>query len=170
MKIAAAVGARPQFIKASVVSREVRRRNAASAGPLTEEIVVLPVHPRTGKQIKAAGLEKTMAPLKTVEPFSFLDMARLEQSAKAIFTDSGGVQKEAFIYQVPCLTLRDETEWVETLDGGYNRLCGADKDRILSAWKEMETFNGGPVKLPYGDGRASKNILDSILSFNKAKL
>jgi UDP-GlcNAc3NAcA epimerase len=96
--------------------------------------VVWPMHPRTRKQIEGTG---TALPdpqvLRVVEPVSYLDMLRLEQQARAILTDSGGVQKEAHWLKVPCVTLRDETEWVETLRDGANVLVGADTERIVAA-------------------------------------
>src|SRR5262249_41351343 len=88
--------------------------------------VIFPVHPRTKKllsdKIEAGGRDGIIV----IEPVSYLEMIRLEMSAKAILTDSGGVQKEAFFHKVPCLTLRDETEWTETVELEWNLLCGAD--------------------------------------------
>jgi len=82
--------------------------------------VVLPIHPRTRKQIEACKLDLTG--ITTCDPVGYLDMHRLLQSAVAVFTDSGGLQKEAYFHRVPCVTLRSETEWVETVEAGWNRL------------------------------------------------
>ena len=96
------------------------------------------------------------------EPLSFMDMIVLEQSARAILTDSGGIQKEAFFYGVPCITLRDETEWVELVEHGYNILTGADGDAILDgAEKMMQKSSDFSSKL-YGDSKAGEKILDSL--------
>ncbi|MDT9106017.1 UDP-N-acetylglucosamine 2-epimerase, partial [Escherichia coli] len=72
--------------------------------------------------------------LHVLDPLPFLDMVALEQAASVILTDSGGVQKEAFFYRVPCITMRDETEWLETVELGWNQLAGADRSRILEAY------------------------------------
>lgn len=94
--------------------------------------VVFPVHPRTRRAMDQLGYPCT-SNVRLIEPVGYLDMVRLEQSALAILTDSGGIQKEAFWLGVPCLTLRDETEWVETLVEGRNTLVGAESERILQA-------------------------------------
>jgi len=127
--------------------------------------VVLPLHPRTRKCLQEHGLLHKLDALKLIDPVPFLDMIALEQAARVILTDSGGVQKEAFFYQVPCITLRDETEWVETVELGWNRLTGADHDRIIEAFastcrQRPET----PHAAPYGNGTASQLILDTLLA------
>jgi UDP-GlcNAc3NAcA epimerase len=94
--------------------------------------VVLPLHPRTRKQIGENGLSHHLDRLLVTEPLPFLDMLALQQRSRVILTDSGGVQKEAFFCRVPCVTLRDETEWPETVEMGWNRLVGADCSKILA--------------------------------------
>jgi UDP-GlcNAc3NAcA epimerase len=113
--------------------------------------IVLPLHPRTRQQIARWQLD--LGPIVACEPLGYLDMHRLLQSASAVYTDSGGVQKEAYFHRVPCVTLRSETEWVETVAAGWNRL-----------WR-------GPDYLPrrdiaaYGDGHAAGKALDLIVAF-----
>lgn len=126
--------------------------------------VVLPLHPRTHKMLREFDLDSLLENLQIIEPVSYLEMTRLEMSAKAIITDSGGIQKEAYFHQVPCLTLRDETEWIETVDMGCNHLCGADKDLILKQWKLIVDGNNLFSELdnevePYGNGSASHLIV-----------
>jgi UDP-GlcNAc3NAcA epimerase len=94
-----------------------------------------------------------------VEPLSYLNMLLLEARARVILTDSGGVQKEAYFFQVPCVTLREETEWLETLDNRCNVLAGADEDAIVAA---VASDGAGPWTAKYGDGNAGAAILDAI--------
>lgn len=103
---------------------------AAGLGGL-DGIVALPLHPRTREALKRAGV--TLAQnVRVLDPTGYLDMVRLESAARVIVTDSGGVQKEAFWLGVPCITLREETEWVETIDAGWNRLAGTDPTSIVA--------------------------------------
>ena len=128
--------------------------------------VVLPLHPRTRQKAKAFGLEGLLAGLVVTEPQPFLDMIALEQDAALILTDSGGVQKEAFFFDVPCVTLRDETEWVETVAAGANTLAGADRERILAEARRV--LAGTPRRsasetTPYGNGGAAQLIVQELL-------
>lgn len=123
--------------------------------------VVLPLHPRTRKLINERGFSRFIEKITITEPLPFLDMVALEQAAKVILTDSGGVQKEALFYGVPCVTMRDETEWVETVETGWNRLVGADADKILAAAREVR--QPAAQSMPYGDGHASRRILDRLI-------
>lgn len=95
--------------------------------------VVLPLHPRTAKMIDRFGFSNIAQQLYLTEPLSFFDMAALEKKALVIITDSGGVQKEAYFHSVPCVTLRDETKWTETVDAGWNSVVGADSEKIVYA-------------------------------------
>ena len=126
--------------------------------------VVLPLHPRTLKMLSVMEIEID-ANIKTIEPVGYLDMAQLEQSAKLILTDSGGVQKEAFWLGVPCVTFRDETEWTETVESGWNQLVGADAERILCAVRRSVK---GVAREPATDdlavGAASKKCVDALLA------
>lgn len=130
----------------------------------TKMPVIFPMHPRTRQIIQAANLERFIDKLIITEPLSFLDMIALEQEARLILTDSGGVQKEAYFYAVPCVTMRDETEWVETVKLGWNKLTGANVEKITKAVDNY--LNAMPPHSdsnPYGDGNASNKILDHII-------
>lgn len=126
--------------------------------------VVLPLHPRTRKLIADYGLANRLGAVKVVEPLPFLDMVALEQAAKVILTDSGGVQKEAYFYGVPCVTMRDETEWVETVEMGWNRLVGAKSAAILSATNSATSEDPARTarSSPYGFGDAAKRIVTQL--------
>lgn len=112
--------------------------------------VVLPLHPRTRRQIAEWRLD--LAPIVGCEPLGYLDMHRLLSSAVAVYTDSGGVQKEAYFHRVPCVTLRSETEWVETVECGWNRL-----------WQGPEYRPRRDIAA-YGDGHAAEKALDLIVA------
>ena len=127
--------------------------------------VVLPLHPRTRKKISDFGLQITDYPrLKIIEPASFFGIIRLEKNARVVMTDSGGVQKEAFFYGIPCVILRPETEWVEIVDAGAGIIADADYDRIIAAYEQLANR---PVHFPplFGDTHASEKILQSILDY-----
>lgn len=120
--------------------------------------VVLPLHPRTRNILVDCGmLGPLSAAVTVIEPLPFLSMVRLEESAGVIVTDSGGVQKEAFFYSVPCVTMRDETEWVETVDSGWNGLVGADAGRLVNAVRSATRPDAAPEF--YGDGHAADKIV-----------
>lgn len=114
-----------------------RLRSILEALRALQETVIVPLHPRTRKAITALGVPGFAAEgsqrLRFIEPVGYLDMVSLEQSARIILTDSGGIQKEACWLGVPCITMRDETEWVETVRAGWNQLVGADTARIVQA-------------------------------------
>jgi UDP-N-acetylglucosamine 2-epimerase len=126
---------------------------------------VLAVHPRLREQIKRLGLEPGGA-LRLVPPQGYLEMLLLQRGARAVFTDSGGIQMESFILGTPCVTLRDTTEWVETLRGGANRLAGADPKRILAAARDIERRRPRPrTGTLYGRGRAAEKITEIVVRF-----
>lgn len=121
---------------------------------------VFPLHPRTKKMMEAHKL--TFAPhIKIIEPVGFLDMIRLESECDFILTDSGGVQKEAYFFKKPCITLRDQTEWVETVEAGWNTIVGADEEKILNAVSHVEIIPQEYQAL-YGDGRTGYRILELL--------
>jgi len=117
--------------------------------------VVLPLHPRTQGRMKAAGL--AFDKVRTVPPVGYLDMVALESQASLIATDSGGVQKEAFFYRVPCVTLRDETEWVELVELGWNRLASPAAGDLAGTILAALGSKGVDAQ-PYGDGKAAQAI------------
>ena len=124
-----------------------------------ERPVVLPLHPRTLQRLEQLGELPGDERLRIIEPVSFLDMIQLERGAKVILTDSGGVQKEAYFHGVPCVTLRDETEWVETVEAGWNQLAGASPERIVAAVRGASPGSRIPE---YGDGRAAVEVIDLL--------
>ena len=126
--------------------------------------VVLPLHPRT-RNILAAGnlLGSLAAGMVVVDPVGYLDMVRLEQSSALIATDSGGVQKEAFFYRVPCVTLRTETEWTELVDFGWNRVVPPVSAQAVAEAIRAGLGSQGMDCNPYGDGQASEHIARQIL-------
>jgi UDP-GlcNAc3NAcA epimerase len=122
--------------------------------------VVLPIHPRTASVIRRHLPERALDRIAIVEPAGFLDMMALEAGARVIATDSGGVQKEAYFHRVPCVTIREETEWVETVESGWNVLSPANADSILANIRKMVDFDRG-ISRPafYGDGHAADKIV-----------
>jgi UDP-GlcNAc3NAcA epimerase len=121
--------------------------------------VIFPMHPRARKAIAAHGLTAGLGKVRVIEPLPFLDMVALERNARVIVTDSGGVQKEAFIYGVPCVTMRDETEWVETAASGRNHLAGVSAARIVAAFEAALRQPIEPIAAGlYGDGDAGGRI------------
>jgi UDP-GlcNAc3NAcA epimerase len=142
--------------------------------------VIVPLHPRTQSAIHRHHISVVQESgnkirLHFIEPVGYLDMLQLEANAKAIFTDSGGVQKEAFCLRVPCITLRDETEWIETVFTGWNTLAGASYEKILTgfrsiaAWSRQhspfENATAEETQSAYGDGHAAEKITNILLEY-----
>jgi UDP-GlcNAc3NAcA epimerase len=123
--------------------------------------LILPLHPRTNKKIEQLLNADALQGITILKPLSYLEMQRLQMSAKLIITDSGGIQKESYFYKVPCITLRDETEWAETVESGWNKLTGANTEQILYAWHNAGTYNNQVENL-FGDGKAAKKILNEF--------
>jgi UDP-GlcNAc3NAcA epimerase len=126
---------------------------------------VIPLHPRTQKVLQDNSVDiEDDAHLWVISPVDYLDMIALESQARLILTDSGGVQKESLFAGVPCITLRDETEWVETLEAGWNQLAGANTEQIVEAFKNaIELDLSSPPDL-YGDGKASQAIVQHLIA------
>ncbi|MBI4506634.1 MAG: UDP-N-acetylglucosamine 2-epimerase (non-hydrolyzing) [Chloroflexi bacterium] len=125
---------------------------------------VFPVHPRTARALAAAG--SVVPPtVRAIEPLGYLDMLRLEEQARLIVTDSGGVQKEAYMLGVPCLTLREETEWPETVAAGWNCLVGAEAERLVAAARSLAPPSERPPL--FGDGVAAERAASLILTMTQ---
>ena len=123
-------------------------------------LVIIPLHPRTRQSLENSEAKIQHSKLRFIDPVSYLDMLFLEKHAHVILTDSGGVQKEAYWFGVPCITLRDETEWVETVDTGWNVVAGADHKKIVDASGSFERSDR--LYNLYGDGRAAEKIVDVL--------
>lgn len=123
--------------------------------------VILPLHPRTRARMEAFGLEPSGGSLRLIDPVGYLDMLLLESRARRILTDSGGVQKEAYWLAVPCITLRPETEWVETVEMGWNRVVDLDAEAIREAVADGDWPEGPPPPV-FGDGDAAERIVAEL--------
>lgn len=125
--------------------------------------IILPLHPRTKKLIEQYNIDLTDK-ITIIDPVGYLEMVWLIRNSELIMTDSGGLQKEAFFFEKPCITLRDETEWSELVENRFNILVGADYNRIVATYNEF-TFNTDFSQKFYGDGNTSKKICDSLMQF-----
>ena len=129
-----------------------------------EKQIILPLHPRTRKILNNLNLD--MQNLTLIDPVGYLEMVWLIDNCDLVMTDSGGLQKEAYFFEKQCITLRDETEWVELVECGANTLVGANKEKILEAYKNYSTFNIQNLSLDlYGGGKASENIIKELLEY-----
>lgn len=126
-----------------------------------ERTVVMPLHPRTRRRLDEQGME--LGYVRTIDPVGYLDMLQLLEHCSLVLTDSGGLQKEAFFLHRPCITLREQTEWVELVEGGYNMLAGANADTIEQASGRLSKHRPDWSRPLYGDGRAGEKIV-AILS------
>jgi len=162
-----------------ILSTFHRQENTGNASNLKEivsalatlaeaEPLVLPLHPRSAHALLELGLMDSLSNSKVIvtEPLAYIDMTRLEQSARVIVTDSGGVQKEASFHKVYCVTMRDETEWVETVDNGCNILVGADHNKIIDACKNGRYPAGAMSETFYGSGNAAEKIVEIMAGEN----
>jgi len=144
--------------RASNTDNRENLTNIVDAFSQLDETIVFPVHPRTQKLLKEYGLyESLSSSVKLVEPLGFLDFIKLMAHSKMILTDSGGIQKEAYILKIPCITLRENSEWVETIEDGWNVLVGTDKENIFQA---VNSFHPS-LKLHkdrFGNGDAAEKI------------
>lgn len=144
----------------------MRLRRIVDALIEIRETVIFPVHPRTQNVLRTfgdLGVSGNTKHLRQIPPVGYLDMVQLEKNARMILTDSGGVQKEAFFYRIPCITLRNETEWIETAEAGWNKLTGADRNRIVQGVRNFSP-QAEPSN-PFGNGKAAEAVVRQILNF-----
>jgi UDP-GlcNAc3NAcA epimerase len=129
-----------------------------------EKQIILPLHPRTKKLLPSTLILHPN--IKLIDPVGYLEMVWLINNCDFVMTDSGGLQKEAYFFEKQCITLRDETEWIELVECGANTLVGADKNKIIEAYRNNSEFNKQNSKLDlYGGGRASENIVKELLKY-----
>lgn len=139
-----------------------KMKNILDAFSQIEETKVWPIHPRTKHKLADYGINIDSVPgLKVIDPVGYLDMLTLVSNAKKIVTDSGGVQKEAYFMKIPCVTVREQTEWVETLESEANILVGTDTVKIVEAVKKQVTPQYKDV---FGDGKAADKIVEILAS------
>lgn len=132
--------------------------------------VVMPLHPRTKQALESHSLyTQAEKALKLIAPVGYLDMISLESNAQAIFTDSGGVQKEAYFFHVPCLTLRTETEWSELVEHGFNRLVPLNAESIVEQYLYSLTHTPDWSLSLYGKGTATQEIVDTLKSLSSSQ-
>jgi UDP-N-acetylglucosamine 2-epimerase (non-hydrolysing) len=146
------------------------RRIISAITKIRSATIVFPVHPRTAKKLEETRLKRTLSQSPNVvltKPLSYFDMLNLMKKSCAVLTDSGGMEKEAFLLHVPCVTMRYKTGWVETVEMGANRLVGAETDLILSEIEKILQTRNAKDRLerlpnPYGDGNASGKIVKDL--------
>ena len=126
--------------------------------------VILPLHPRTVKKLEGFGIT-TGENIQIVEPVGYFEMIWLLSNCRCVITDSGGLQKEAFFFKKPCITVREETEWVELVENGVNIIAGSDKERILDIYEEIQkTSINFDIDL-YGTGDSGNKIVDALVQY-----
>jgi len=125
--------------------------------------VICPIHPRTRKILDKGGFK---VEFDLIDPVGYFDMIELLKAASLVMTDSGGLQKEAFFFENPCVTLRDQTEWVELVENGFNTIVGADKQSILNGYTKMKNKSLDFSMDLYGGGKASQHIAKTLLTFS----
>jgi UDP-GlcNAc3NAcA epimerase len=145
------------------VAQDDRLRRIVEGLRRIEEPLVFPAHPRTREALDRLGLEAPGLDLPTIEPLGYLDFAALASHARVILTDSGGLQKEAYWYGVPCATMRPSTEWVDTVEAGSNVLVDDDPDAIAAAVASARIPADRPVL--YGDGHASERVAAALYAW-----
>jgi UDP-N-acetylglucosamine 2-epimerase len=132
--------------------------------------IIFPMHPRTTNKLKITGQYERMENCENVillEPVGYVDFIKLMLNAQKVITDSGGIQKESYLLGVPCVTIRNNTEWVETLEDGWNILTGTDPDKIVTAIVEAgpNQIHNIPDQTIFGSGRTSEIIKDALMTF-----
>jgi len=152
------------------IHRQENTDNAASLQSIMDALntlnhdvqVILPLHPRTRNILKTQGIKTNF---HTIDPVGYFDMIQLIRNSQLIITDSGGLQKEAYFYGKYCATVRDQTEWTELVENGYNFLTGADKEEIIAVCTKLLKQKPADFSLPlYGDGHASLKVADALKS------
>jgi len=140
-----------------------RLTNIVKALSQVGEMVVFPAHPRTRSALEKLDVQFSDN-VKLIDPVGYFDMMVLEENARLIATDSGGVQREAYFMSKPCITLRDETEWTETVEVGWNKLVSVDVETIVNEWKKFTP----PAEQPpiFGDGKAGEKIAEILGKIN----
>ncbi len=128
-----------------------------------ETNIIIPLHPRTAKIIKNSEFQTQN--LTIIEPVGYLEMVYMLNRCKMVMTDSGGLQKEAFFFKKPCITLRNETEWIELIKNNFNQIAGADKNKIINTYKNHKFNTNFNINL-YGNGKAAENIINQLIKYN----
>jgi UDP-GlcNAc3NAcA epimerase len=168
------LGLVPQQYVLATVHRAENTDNAARLSAIADGLatvsaslkVIWPVHPRTRKALSSMDLGFHLpSTVVLTEPLGYLDMLQLERNATVIVTDSGGVQKEAFFCEVPCVTLRDETEWTELIALGWNVLCPPVSSEAIAGAILSRRLLRGLSGTPYGDGNAAHRIAEAVTNF-----
>jgi UDP-GlcNAc3NAcA epimerase len=126
--------------------------------------IIIPLHPRTLKMLHAFGVEFNNPGLYFIDPVGYLEMVWLLENSIAVLTDSGGLQKEAYFFSKPCITLRDETEWTELIDSGNNVLAGANSDKIIQSFNLIHSKNLSFPEI-YGNGQSAEQIVRELCDF-----
>ena len=160
------------FFLATVHRQENTDKQESLSGIITafDEIatpdcpVIFPIHPRTTKMLDRYKIHPRNPDVRISPPVPFLDMIMLEKNARAILTDSGGIQKEAYFHRTPCITLRDVTEWVETVEAGWNQLVGANTEKIVRAVGQIRK---GSIINEYGKGDSGHEMIKLIMNHGK---
>ena len=159
----------PQQFQLATIHRAENTDDATRLAQIVEALsevpydIILPLHPRTRKKLIESKIELGDN-IQSIEPIGYLEMLALELRAEAIITDSGGVQKEAYFLRKPCITLRDETEWIETLENGWNILVGADKEKIIKTCNSKMTPNN--QNNFFGTGDTGSKVLKRLYGLN----
>jgi len=168
---AAAFGSKGFYLatihRAENTDDEARLEAIVTALDMQPRPVLLPLHPRTKKRLAELGLSPSGA-IRIVDPVGYLEMVALERAARVVLTDSGGIQKEAYFHRTPCVTLRDETEWVETVEAGWNILAGADAVTILAAPRWFESHPPRGACDAFGNGHAGDAVVEILAQFIKS--
>jgi len=150
--------------RAGNVDRPERLEKLAELLAAMPQPVVFPVHPRTRLRLEEAGLTERLGDVRVVPPLGYLDFLKLTRHARAVLTDSGGLQKEAYLLGVPCVTLRDTTEWVETVEAGWNVLVDLDKEAALAAVDRTPSSERPEL---YGGGHAAERVCSVLGSYTQ---